>query len=57
MTISTPMKKSNLELKASSFIKYDFVDHKKDEEHARNINIILKKKGLNIDGCVTFVEA
>ena len=43
--------------KASSFIKYDFVDHKKDEEHARNINIILKKKGLNIDGCVTFVDA
>jgi hypothetical protein len=35
---------------------YDFLNHKKDGEHAVEIVKILKEKGLTIDGCVTFWE-
>ena len=41
---------------ASTFVKYDFLNHKKDGEHAVEIVKILKEKGLTIDGCVTFWE-
>jgi carnosine synthase len=41
---------------ASTFVKYDFLNHKKDGEHSVEIVKILKEKGLNIDGCVTFWE-
>ncbi|XP_043940009.1 carnosine synthase 1 [Protopterus annectens] len=37
-----------------SFIHYDFIDHKRDEEHAQKIVELLKERGLKLDGCISF---
>ncbi|CAC5423555.1 CRNS1 [Mytilus coruscus] len=42
--------------KASHFIKYNFLDHKHDQDHAADIINILNERGLTVDGCVTFWE-
>lgn len=42
--------------KASTFIHFDFLDHKRDEEHAENIITILQKQNIVINGCITFWE-
>ncbi|XP_029431847.1 carnosine synthase 1 isoform X1 [Rhinatrema bivittatum] len=37
-----------------SFIHYDVIDHKRDEEHAQRVVELVRERGLQLDGCLSF---
>ncbi|XP_076121991.1 carnosine synthase 1-like isoform X2 [Alosa pseudoharengus] len=39
----------------SEYLVYDYKDHTQDEVHTENIVSLLEKKGLQPDGCLTFI--
>lgn len=39
----------------SEYLVYNYMDHTQDEVHAENIVAMLEKRGLQADGCLTFI--
>uniref|UniRef100_A0A8D2LSR6 Carnosine synthase 1 n=1 Tax=Varanus komodoensis TaxID=61221 RepID=A0A8D2LSR6_VARKO len=37
-----------------TFIHYDTMDHRRDEEHARRVVELVQERGLHLDGCLSY---